>query len=38
MQGWNKLTVISAGGKRRAATDLGLILATELFETRDLGT
>ena len=37
MQGWKERKVISACGKRWDATDLGSILATELFETRHPG-
>jgi NAD(P)-dependent dehydrogenase (short-subunit alcohol dehydrogenase family) len=37
MQGWKERKVISAGGKKWDATDLGSILATEMFETRHPG-
>lgn len=37
MQGWKERKVISAGGKKWDAADLGSIMATEVFETRHPG-
>jgi NAD(P)-dependent dehydrogenase (short-subunit alcohol dehydrogenase family) len=37
MQGWKERRVISAGGKKWDATDLGAVMATEIFETRHPG-
>lgn len=37
MQGWKERKVISAGGKKWDANDLGSVMATEIFETRHPG-
>lgn len=37
MQGWKERRVITAGGKKWDATDLGSLMATEIFETRHPG-
>jgi NAD(P)-dependent dehydrogenase (short-subunit alcohol dehydrogenase family) len=37
MQGWKERKVITAGGKKWDATDLGSVMAIEIFETRHPG-
>ncbi len=37
MQGWKERRVVSAGGKRWDAAELGSVMATEIFETRAAG-
>jgi len=37
MQGWKERKVVSAGGKKWDATELGAVMATEIFETRHPG-
>ncbi|WP_018501361.1 hypothetical protein [Parafrankia discariae] len=37
MQGWKERKVITAGGRRWDATQLGAVIAQDLFETRGPG-